>query len=110
MANEKISQIFKNISNLLQIRGENSYRQRSYEHAANLIEEIQQSIRQLAIEENLRTIPGIGQAIESKILEILEILEIPENWENAEDARNIRNTWDTSNENDKNSEIMGLYV
>ena len=72
MTNEKISQVFKNISNLLQIRGENSYRQRSYEHAANLIEEIQQSIRQLAIEENLRTIPGIGQAIESKILEILE--------------------------------------
>ena len=72
MTNEKISQVFKNISNLLQIRGENSYRQRSYERAANLIEEIQQSIRQLAIEENLRTIPGIGQAIESKILEILE--------------------------------------
>ena len=72
MTNEKISQIFKNISNLLQIKGENSYRQRSYERVATLIEELQQSIAQLAIEDNLRTIPGIGQAIESKTIEILE--------------------------------------
>ena len=72
MTNEKISQVFKNISNLLQIKGENSYRQRSYERAATLIEELQQSIAQLAIEDNLRTIPGIGQAIESKTIEILE--------------------------------------
>ena len=72
VTNEEISQVFKNISNLLQIKGESSYRQRSYERAATLIEELPQSIAQLAVEGNLRTIPGIGQAIESKAVEILE--------------------------------------
>ena len=72
MTNEEISQIFKNISNLLQIKGENSYRQRSYGRAANLIEELPQRIAQLTVKGNLRTIPGIGPAIESKTMEILE--------------------------------------
>lgn len=83
MANRDISAVFQAIGSLLQIRGEDNFRARIYERAADIIEEFpdelvskdsQQSTPSYNREavERLRATPGIGKAIEDKTVEMLE--------------------------------------
>ena len=83
MTNRDISAIFQAIGSLLQIRGEDDFRSRIYERAADIIEEFpdelvskdsQQSTLGYNTEavERLRATPGIGKAIEDKTVEMLE--------------------------------------
>lgn len=83
MTNREISAVFQAIGSLLQIRGEDDFRARIYERAANIIEEFpdelvskdsQQSTPSYNREavERLRATPGIGKAIEDKTIEMLE--------------------------------------
>ena len=83
MTNRDISAIFQAIGSLLQIRGEDDFRSRIYERAADIIEEFpdelvskdsQQSTPGYNTEavERLRATPGIGKAIEDKTVEMLE--------------------------------------
>lgn len=83
MTNREISAVFQAIGSLLQIRGEDSFRARIYERAADIIEEFpdeliskdsQQSTPGYNKEtiERLRATPGIGKAIEDKTVEMLE--------------------------------------
>ena len=83
MTNREISAVFQAIGSLLQIRGEDSFRARIYERAADIIEEFpdelapkdsQQSTLgyNRAAVERLRATPGIGKAIEDKTVEMLE--------------------------------------
>jgi len=83
MTNREISAVFQAIGSLLQIRGEDSFRARIYERAADIIEEFpdelvskdsQQSTLGYNREavERLRATPGIGKAIEDKTVEMLE--------------------------------------
>ena len=72
MTNDEISEVFRNIGNLLQIRGDDSFRARIYHRAAETVEELSADLYTLAAEEQLRSIPGIGKAIEQKINEMLE--------------------------------------
>ena len=72
MTNDEISEVFRNISNLLQIKGDDSFRARIYDRAAETVDELSADLYRLAEEGKLRSIPGIGKAIEQKINEMLE--------------------------------------
>jgi len=72
MTNDEIGEVFRNIGNLLQIKGDDSFRARIYDRAAETIDELSVDLHRLAEEETLRSIPGIGKAIEQKIIEMLE--------------------------------------
>ena len=72
MTNDEIGEVFRNIGNLLQIKGDDSFRARIYDRAAETIDELSVDLHKLAEEGTLRSIPGIGEAIEGKIIEMLE--------------------------------------
>ena len=72
MTNDEIGEVFRNIGNLLQIKGDDSFRARIYDRAAETIDELSVDLHRLAKEGTLRSIPGIGKAIEQKIIEMLE--------------------------------------
>ena len=83
MTNREISAVFSAIGSLLQIRGDDDFRTRIYERAADIIEEFPDELvsndsqqdtpgydREAV--EKLRATPGIGKAIEDKTVEMLE--------------------------------------
>ena len=83
MTNREISDVFRAIGSLLQIRGEDDFRARIYDRAANIIEEFPDELvpkdsQQSTLKYNeeavgkLRATPGIGKAIEDKTVEMLE--------------------------------------
>ena len=72
MKNIEISNIFYNISALLQVRGEPSFRFRSYEKAARIISDLAVEANELIESGKFQDIQGIGKTIEEKTREILE--------------------------------------
>ena len=72
MTNDQISTILRNIGNLLQIKGDDSFRTRVYDRAANAIDELTVDLEELAQKSELQSIPGIGATIEEKIIQMLE--------------------------------------
>jgi DNA polymerase (family 10) len=91
MDNEAIAERFERLANLMEIRGDDQFRIRSYRNAAQMIETWPTPLKRIAAEEGakgLQTLPGVGKAISSKIIELLErgtfdaweklILETPE--------------------------------
>lgn len=79
MTNSDISAVFRAIGALLQIRGEDSFRARIYDQAADIIEEFPDEFaapdppgyNRDAVEK-LRATRGIGKAIQEKTVEMLE--------------------------------------
>jgi DNA polymerase (family 10) len=74
MTNEEIAKKFERLATLMEIRGEDRYRVRSYRNAAEVIETWSTPVAQIAREEGLKglqTLPGVGKAISSKIVELL---------------------------------------
>ena len=75
MDNEAIAERFNLLANLMEIRGDDRYRIRSYRNAAETIETWPTEMRKIVAEEGikgLQAIPGIGKAISGKIVELLE--------------------------------------
>ncbi|HEY0077612.1 MAG TPA: helix-hairpin-helix domain-containing protein [Pyrinomonadaceae bacterium] len=75
MDNEEIARRFERLAMLLEIRGDDRYRVRSYRNAAEMIETWPRPLAEIASEEGakgLQEIPGVGKAISSKILELIE--------------------------------------
>ena len=83
MTNREISDVFRAIGSLLQIRGEDDFRARIYERAADIIEDFPDELASKDSQqgtpgydteavEKLRATPGIGKAIEDKTVEMLE--------------------------------------
>src|SRR5919199_4057751 len=75
MTNEEIARRFERLALLMEIRGEDKFRVRSYRNAADMIETWPTSVARIAGEEGvkgLQTIPGVGKAISGKIVELLE--------------------------------------
>ncbi|MFQ5464717.1 MAG: DNA polymerase/3'-5' exonuclease PolX [Thermodesulfobacteriota bacterium] len=73
MENSEIARIFEEIAELLEIKGENPFRVRSYRNAAVVVEGWPESFRTLLEkgEENLKGIHGIGDSTREKIIEML---------------------------------------
>lgn len=91
MDNEEIARRFERLATLLEIRGDDRYRVRSYRNAAEIIETWPRPVSQIAAEEGLKglqALPSVGRAISGKIVELIErgtfdaweklILETPE--------------------------------
>ena len=83
MTNRDISNVFRAIGALLQIRGDDAFRARIYDRAADIIEDFPEELASDASQpdtprydpkalEQLRATPGIGKAIQDKTVEILE--------------------------------------
>lgn len=75
MDNESIARRFYRLAALMDIRGDDPFRLRSYRNAAEAIETWPRPLKQIAEEDGiagLQAIPGVGKAIALKILELLD--------------------------------------
>jgi DNA polymerase (family 10) len=72
MKNLEIAKIFRGIAQILEIKGDNPFRIRAYEKAAQNIEGLTEDIELLIKEERLEGIPGIGKDLAEKIKEIVK--------------------------------------
>jgi len=72
MKNTDIAKVFQDISDLLELEGENVFKIRAYQRAAHAIEHLPREIEQLLKEGgSLRDIPGVGEAIAKKTTELV---------------------------------------
>jgi len=75
MDNEAIARRFYRLAALMEIRGDDPFRLRSYRNAGEAIETWPTPLKQIAKDEGiagLQSIPGVGKAIAGKIIELLE--------------------------------------
>ncbi len=72
MKNPEIAKIFRDIAQILEIKGENVFRIRAYERAAQNIEGLERDIEEYAEQDRLTQIPGIGKDLAGKIQEFLD--------------------------------------
>jgi DNA polymerase (family 10) len=73
--NESIAQKFSRLAALMDIRGDDPFRLRSYRNAAEAIETWPTPMQEIAAAEGiagLQAIPGVGKAIAGKIIDLLE--------------------------------------
>src|SRR4030066_1509059 len=71
MTNQQIAQIFNHIADILEIQGENVFKIRAYQKAAETIANFTGDISALS-EKGLAELPGIGKAIAQKTKELVE--------------------------------------
>ncbi|OIO33715.1 MAG: DNA polymerase III [Candidatus Omnitrophica bacterium CG1_02_40_15] len=71
MKNKLIAEIFRDIAEILEIKGGNPFRIRAYERASQNIESLPDDIEAFVKEDKLKDIPGIGKDLEEKIKEIV---------------------------------------
>ncbi|MHC1636395.1 MAG: DNA polymerase/3'-5' exonuclease PolX [Candidatus Methanospirareceae archaeon] len=75
MINLDIARIFDEIADILEIKGDSQFRIRAYRRAARTIETLTQDLRVIAERggvEELKKIPGVGEGIAKKIVEIVK--------------------------------------
>jgi len=70
--NRDVAQVFDEIADLLEIKGEQIYRVLAYRRAAESIRSLGQDIAGMQKEGSLESIPGVGKAIASKIDELIQ--------------------------------------
>lgn len=75
MDNEAIARRFLRLAALMEIRGDDPFRWRSYRNAAEAIEVWPTPLKEIAEKEGvagLQEIPGVGKAIAGKVIDLLE--------------------------------------
>lgn len=75
MDNEAIARRFYRLAALMELRGDDPFRWRSYRNAAEAIEVWPTPLQEIAAKEGvagLQTIPGVGKAIAGKVIDLLE--------------------------------------
>ena len=74
MNNEAIARRFYRLAALMEVRGDDPFRLRSYRNAAEAIEVWPTQLKEIVDAEGeagLQTIPGVGKAIAGKVIELL---------------------------------------
>lgn len=75
MNNSAIARRFHRLAGLMEIRGDDPFRLRSYRNAAEAIEVWPTPLKEIADKQGmagLQEIPGVGKAIAAKVIELLE--------------------------------------
>lgn len=70
--NAEIVNLFREIAGILKIKGENPFKIRAYERVADTIENLSMEIETIYHAGKLNEIPGVGEAISSKMKEFLQ--------------------------------------
>ena len=68
--NAEVAELFRGIADILDVLGER-FKPEAYRRAARSIESLTEELAAVAARNELRTIPGVGDAIEEKIREVL---------------------------------------
>jgi DNA polymerase (family 10) len=68
----QVSEIFEEIAVLLELKGENPFRARAYTNAARALDSYDGELAPLVAEDRLGDIPGIGDALRLKIIELVK--------------------------------------
>ena len=71
MNNSEVAEVFDNIADFLEIKGEQIYRVLAYRRGAEAIRNLGRDINKVWQDEQLQDIPGVGKAISEKIAELL---------------------------------------
>lgn len=71
-ANGELAAVFQSIADYLSLDGASVYRTLAYEKAAETFREHPTSVAELALRGELRMLPGVGRAVESKVAEYLD--------------------------------------
>ncbi len=71
LSNREIADIFETIADLLQLKGETTFRVLAYRHAADSIRELPRDLKTVAAEGKLQEIPNVGATLADKINEML---------------------------------------
>ncbi|MBA2848632.1 DNA polymerase/3'-5' exonuclease PolX [Thermosulfuriphilus ammonigenes] len=71
MKNKEVAEVLRHIAALLEIKGDNPFRVRAYQRAAQNIEALTVDVEELARAGKLERIPGIGKDLAQKIKEII---------------------------------------
>jgi DNA polymerase (family 10) len=71
MKNNEVANVFQDIADFLEMKGEIPFKVRAYQKAVRSIEHLPVELEQLMKEGKLREVPGVGEAIAKKITELL---------------------------------------
>jgi len=72
MQNVEIARVFEQMADFLEIKGDNPFKIRAYRRAAEIIEHLpREAAVMLAAGEDLKALPGIGEAIAAKVAELV---------------------------------------
>src|SRR4051812_45027859 len=71
MRNVQLAELFEEIADLLEVKGESAYRVQAYRRAARSLEQSGESAETLMREGRLEELPNIGEALAAKITEVL---------------------------------------
>jgi len=71
MTNKQLAEVFANIADILEIKGEVIYKVLAYRRAATTLAEYQLDVNEVWRAGKLKKIPGVGDAIAEKIAELL---------------------------------------
>ena len=78
-SNQELAQVIQTIADYLALDGQSTYRILAYEKAAALFRDHPVSVAEMALQGELRRLPGVGEAIEKKVLEYVATgdIELP---------------------------------
>jgi DNA polymerase (family 10) len=71
MDKEEVAEILIHIGTLLELKGENPFKTRAYLNAARVVESAPESVQLLVTGNRLGELPGIGEGIQKKIVELV---------------------------------------
>jgi len=71
MTNEEIARVFKEIADMLGLKGEDWFKIRAYLKVVQSIEKLKEPVETMVREGRTRQITGVGDAIEKKLNELV---------------------------------------
>ena len=71
MQNSEIAKVFYDIAEMLTSKKDNIFKIRAYQKVARAVEELLVPVEQLVVEGRIKEIPGAGEAIAKKIIELV---------------------------------------
>jgi DNA polymerase (family X) len=74
-SNTDVTAFLRRVADLLEIRGENPFKVRSYRTAAGTVDDLRRSVAEIAAEEGtagLQQLPGIGKSISTQVAQFVE--------------------------------------